>query len=135
MEPVQNGTEPIAAARYNDVVLSASWASMTDIAELLKQASEKREMAARTRRWARSLSYDENHARMIQQAEELEIEATELERRAEGMPPSGSETPPVQQQQTQQQQTQQQQQHEAGPRTSRDGEASAPDGAPEKRER
>ena len=104
---------------------------MADIAELLKQAGEKREVATRTRRWAWSLSYDENHARMIQQAEELEIEARELERRAaRGMPPAGSEVPPVEQQQPQQQQ-----QYEAGPRTSRDGEAGEPDGSPEQRDR
>ena len=83
---------------------------MANIAELLKQAREKREMAARLRRLSRGLSYNDDHARIVQQIAEVEAEARELERQcAESSPPTGRAAP------VQQEQVQQQQQHDAGP--------------------
>ena len=84
---------------------------MASIAELLKQAREKREMAATLRRLSRGLSYNDDHARVVQQIAEVEAEARELERQcAESSTLTGRAAPPVQQEQVQQQQ-----QHDAGP--------------------
>jgi hypothetical protein len=67
---------------------------MADITALSKQARGKRELAGRVRRIARGLSYNDDHRRMIQQAEELEAEARELERRAaEDKPSTGHAAP------------------------------------------
>jgi hypothetical protein len=81
--------------------------------ELLRAAREKRETAARVKRLAQGLSLNDDHKRLMQQARELEGEATELERRAEGNPAA---PPPVPRgMPMQQQQVQQQQQHEVDP--------------------
>jgi hypothetical protein len=47
-----------------------------------EQAKAKRELAARARRWAKSLSLNVDRERLEWHAEELEREAAELERRA-----------------------------------------------------
>ena len=76
--------------------------------ELLRQARESRELAARVRRLARSLSLNNDQARMLQQAKDLEAQASSLEQEAAASdstePPLGPSTPPVQQEQVQQQQ-------------------------------
>lgn len=80
--------------------------------ELLEQARERRESAARLRRLARGLSLNDDHDRMMRQADALEAEARRLERQAHdaGDEPTGSPLPherPVRQEQVQQQQQQQ----------------------------
>jgi hypothetical protein len=77
--------------------------------ELLRIARDQREMAARVRRLARGLSLNADHDRMMRQADELEVEATHLERQAAAESPSPAGPPAPQVQQTQ---VQQQQQHE-----------------------
>ena len=77
--------------------------------ELREQANAKRETAARARRWAREMSMDADHDRLLRHAAELEAEAAELEREAAArvtqvQPQGYSSTQPVQQAQQQQQQ-------------------------------
>jgi len=86
---------------------------MNNREELLRAARERRETAARIKRLAQGLSLNDDHQRLMQQARELEVEAAELERQAEGNPAT---SPPVPRgMPMQQQQVQQQQQHEADP--------------------
>ena len=50
--------------------------------ELLRMAQDQRAMAVRVRQLARGLSLNVDHERMMQQANDLEAEATHLERQA-----------------------------------------------------
>jgi hypothetical protein len=76
--------------------------------ELLRQARESREQAAKVRRLAQGLSLNVDRARMLQQAKDLETQASSLEQEAAASdstgPPPGPSTPPVRQEQVQQQQ-------------------------------
>lgn len=74
--------------------------------DLTERAKVKRDLAARTRRWARGLSLAADRDRLSRHAEELEREASELERQAEAqaIPTMPSPTVVQMQQQPQQQQ-------------------------------
>ncbi len=85
--------------------------------DIREQAKAKRDLAARTRRWANGLVSAADVERLKKHAEDLEREAAELERQAEpevpATPPQVPATPPrsrtvMQMQQQQQQQRQQQ---------------------------
>ena len=93
---------------------------MADNDELLKAIREKRETAARVRRVARGLSLKADQLRLMQQADDLVREATQLERQLSESKPAAPAAPrgmPMQTQQVQQQ-VQQQQQHEAEQKSS-----------------
>jgi hypothetical protein len=102
------GTAPLSRRRDNN--------------ELLKTIREKRETAARIRRVARALSLKADQLRLMQQADDLVKEATQLERQLSETKPASPAAPrgmPMQTQQVQQQ-VQQQQQHEAEQKPSED---------------
>jgi hypothetical protein len=88
---------------------------MSNREELLRAAREKRETAARIKRLAQGLSLNDDHKRLMGQAREVESEAAELERQAEGNPATPPPLPRGMPMQTQQQ-VQQQQQQEADPK-------------------
>jgi hypothetical protein len=56
---------------------------MPKAAELREQARTKRDLAARARQWARSLSMDADRMQLLQPAADLEREADEFEERAD----------------------------------------------------
>lgn len=56
--------------------------------ELLQQAHAVREEASRAKRLARTLTQEADRSRLLRYAEELEDQASELERDANGAPPS-----------------------------------------------
>jgi hypothetical protein len=82
--------------------------TMPNPEELLRQARESREEAARVRRLAQGLSLNDDQARMLQQAKDLETQARSLEQQAAASdssePRAGPPGPPLQQEQVQQQQ-------------------------------
>ena len=57
---------------------------MADNDDLLAVAWEKRELAAHFRRLAQGVSANADQARLLQKAREIEAEAEQLERQAEG---------------------------------------------------
>jgi hypothetical protein len=89
--------------------------------ELLKAIREKRETAARVRRVARGLSLKADQLRLMQQADDLVKEATQLERQLSESKPASPAAPrgmPMQTPQVQQQVQQQRQQHETEQKSS-----------------
>jgi hypothetical protein len=73
------------------------------VMDVRDQAKAKRELAARARSWAKSLSLKADRNRLERHAEELEREAAELERQAAtAIPVTPSRTVMTQQQQQQQ---------------------------------
>lgn len=104
-------TEADAPARR----ASRAWSWVTSVNERrdeqLERARERREAAARLRRLARGLSLNDDHERMMRQADALEAEAQRLEREAhDSGDPTGSRL--AHGQPVRQEQVQQQQQHE-----------------------
>jgi hypothetical protein len=64
---------------------------MSKAADLLEQAHWSRDRATTARRLAQQLSMDEDRARLISHAEELEDQARQLEKQAAAMAPVSSE--------------------------------------------
>jgi len=97
--------------------------------ELLEQARERRESAARLRRLARGLSLNDDHERMMRQADALEAEAHRLERQAYDAGDDGdgaAPTFPLHGQPVRQEQVQQQQQHESPEKSEAEPDSNKP---------
>ena len=85
---------------------------MTDREKLLRAAQDKRERAARARRWAQGLSLNADRERLVQHAREIEEEARQLEQQVAQRHPTAHRATGEGMQQVQQQQ-----QHQAEPKS------------------